>query len=213
MSASNCATVRQATTGSAGTTSFLPSRQRPKREGPSSLRCSFEGRSSLASLKDLILALMNAMRALPLGLIHSDFTPGNTGWRKINRELVVFDFEGVMLDARFYDAAVALGGPRPLQRGTSSNSDLLDCYLAAWLRRGGCGVTREEFRSEVAIAWLARNANLWEYFPEEIGGPSYQDRAFLGTNREERLALLHENLSRLLGVMGVAGSLVRKGGA
>jgi Ser/Thr protein kinase RdoA (MazF antagonist) len=36
---------------------------------------------------------MHIVPNLPVGLVHGDFHPGNMGWRKKSKELVVFDFE------------------------------------------------------------------------------------------------------------------------
>jgi len=153
--------------------------------------------AKLAHLRRIAVALMAAVRALPLGLVHGDLRPGNTGWRRQDRQLVLFDFEDIMIDARFYDVAQVLGGPRPLRPGTKSNTDLAELFLDTYAGLSGERVDMRTFLDEIQIAWAARKVNLWEYLPPEVGGPSYDHRAFVG-EEERRRDLLQMNLSLLV---------------
>lgn len=163
--------------------------------------------AGLTRLRRLVVALLDAILRQPTGLVHGDFRPANTGWRDAgrqeagrregSRQLVVFDFEDVMLDARFYDVAQVLGAPRALVSGTTTNEELMHCYLEAYNPSSGSRVEFGTFLREVRIAWAARTANLWEHLPPEAGGPSYDRRAFVGEAGERHHVLL-ETLARLI---------------
>lgn len=137
--------------------------------------------------------LLAAMRSLPVGLVHSDLRPGNTGWRRQDRQLVVLDFEDILLDARFYDVAQVLGGPRPLLPGAKSNADLAELFLHTYSELGGDRVDMNTSMDEIEIAWAARKVNLWQYLPPEYGGPSYENRAFERDAKRRRGQLHRQN--------------------
>ena len=141
--------------------------------------------------------MMAAIRALPLGLVHGDLQPGNTGWRRGDRELVLFDLEDIRIDARFYDIAQVLGGPHPLLPGTRSNIDLFELFLNTYAELTGDQIGMQTFLKEIWVAWAARKINLWEYLPPEVGGPSYGNSAFVGDEKERR-DRLELNLSQLI---------------
>ncbi len=154
-------------------------------------------RVEIQTLKRISLELMRVVPNLPVGLVHGDFHPGNTGWRKNSKELVVFDFEDIMFDTRFYDAAVNLGGWEVEGKHSATQLDLAEIYLKAYSQCGNSTPKIEDFLKEITIVWYARKLNLWEYLPSELHGPSYK----LGSNgntRQARLDLLYKNMSVLV---------------
>jgi hypothetical protein len=153
--------------------------------------------NGLTMLRRLVATLLDAVLRQPTGLVHGDFRPANTGWREGGRQLALFDFEDVMLDARFYDVGQVLGGPLPLLSGTTTNDDLMLCYLEAYNRLSGSRIAFDNFRREIRIAWAARTANLWEHLPPEVGGPPYDHRAFVDVP-EERQQILLDTLAQLI---------------
>jgi len=164
--------------------------------GPSLKEYCARNADKLAGLRRITEGLLSAVRLLPLGLVHGDLRPANTGWRRRDRHLVLFDFEDIMLDVRFYDIAQVPGGPRPLLPETKSNEELAALFLDAYIEHGGEQVDMRTFLNETHIAWLSRKVNLWEYLPHEAGGPAYDHRALV-SDRERRCDLLRENLSLL----------------
>jgi hypothetical protein len=165
---------------------------------------------ALARLRRTCLPLMHAVRASPLGLVHGDFRPGNTGRRRLDRQLVLYDLEDLSIDARFYDVAQILGGPRPLLAGTDSNNELAEFFLDIYADRSGQRLALEVFLGEARLAWAARKINLWEYLPPSVGGPPYDQQAFVGdkVERSEKLsstlAQLVESLDHVSEAMGRA---------
>jgi Phosphotransferase enzyme family len=130
-------------------------------------------RAEIQTLKLIALELIHIVPGLPVGLVHGDFCPGNTGWRKKPRELVVFDFEDIMLDTRFYDVAIVLGGPEMEDKRRAKQLALAAVYLDAYSQSGGTAPALEEFLKEISIVWFARKLNLWEHLPEDLHGPHY----------------------------------------
>ena len=164
--------------------------------------------TKLSVLRRITADLLAAMRSMPVGLVHSDLRPGNTGWRRHCRQLVVFDFEDILLDARFYDVAQVLGGPRPLLPGTESNADLAELFLDTYYELTGDRVDMKTLMDEIEIAWAASKVNLWQYLPPEYGGPSYENRAFERNAKRRRdqlwknLSMLIESIETLSGILG-----------
>jgi hypothetical protein len=152
---------------------------------------------AIRGLKRLCLPLMGAVRSLPVGLVHGDMRPGNTGRRAADGALVLYDLEDLSIDARFYDAGLILGGPRTLVAGTHSNDELAGLFLESYVARSGRAVSLETFLREARIVWAARRINLWEMLPPSAGGPPYDSRAF-ATDREEREARFLATLTDLV---------------
>jgi|GEM_PF-1594450 len=151
----------------------------------------------IKTLKRIALELMHIVPNLPVGLIHGDFLPGNTGWRKKRKELVVFDFEDVMFDTRFYDVAFILGGQDTEEKHSAIQRDLAEVYLKVYSQYSGITPNIEDFLKELTIVWYARKLNLWEYLPPDLHGLSYES-GVAGNTRQTRLDLLYENMSILV---------------
>jgi thiamine kinase-like enzyme len=152
------------------------------------------GSPGISELKNIALELVYIIPSLPVGYIHGDFLPANTGWRKDPRELVVFDFEDVLLDTRFYDIAYFIGGWDIEGKHPPTQRELAEIYLENYVRHGGDKVNIEDFIREITLVWYARKLNLWEYLPEDmLGAPSYKS-GMPGETREERLDLVYNNL-------------------
>ncbi len=161
----------------------------------------------IKTLKRIALELMRVVPNLPVGLVHGDFLPGNTGWRKKSKELVVFDFEDIMFDTRFYDVAFILGGRDTDEKRSAIQRDLAEIYLKAYSQYGGSTLRIEDFLKEITIVWYARKLNLWEYLPPDLHGPSYES-GVAGNTRQARLDLLHKNMSILVSRAVQIGTLL-----
>ena len=159
-------------------------------------------------LKRIALELMHVVPNLPVGLIHGDFLPGNTGWRKTPKELVVFDFEDIVFDTRFYDIAFVLGGWDIEGKHSATQHELAEIYLKTYFQCGGSTIRMEDFTREITMVWYARKLNLWGYLPPDLHGPSYELGAFRNT-RQERLDAIYESLSMLVSRVDHIGSLIR----
>ena len=164
--------------------------------------------ANIKALKRIALELIYIVPNLPVGLIHGDFLPGNTGWRKRPRELVVFDFEDIMFDTRFYDIAFVLGGWNIKGKHIATQQDLAEIYLKTYFQCGGSTISIEDFIREITVVWYARKLNLWGYLPPDLHGPSYELGAFRNT-RQERLDAIYENITMLVSEMDHIGSLIR----
>jgi hypothetical protein len=165
--------------------------------GPSLRDYCSENSTAIARLRGLCLPLMHAVRALPLGLVHGDLRPGNTGRRKADGQLVLYDLEDLSIDARFYDVGQVLGGPRSVLPGRESNDRLVEFFLEAYAECSGRSMHLQDFLREARLVWAARKINLWEHLPPSVGGPPYDHRAFVGEDRE-RSEKLSSTLARLV---------------
>lgn len=145
-------------------------------------------------LTDVALKLTYVVPSLPVGYVHGDFMPHNTARRQGTNELVVFDFEDVLLDTRFYDIARVIGGWDVERNHPESQRDVAKVYLDYYMKHGGDSVGIEDFIREVTLVWYARKLNLWEYLPADVlGAPSY-DSGMPGKTRNERLDLVYGNM-------------------
>jgi hypothetical protein len=165
-------------------------------------------RAEIQTLKRIALDLIHIVPGFPIGLVHGDFHPQNTGWRKKPRELVVFDFEDIMLETRFYDVALVLGGPETEDKRRARQLDLAALYLDAYSQAGGTVPALEEFLREMSIVWFARKLNLWEHLPKDLRGPHYLPGE-TGDVRKARLDSLYQNLSMLVSTSGSVEALIK----
>jgi len=163
--------------------------------------------TEIKTLKRIALELIHVVPNLPVGLVHGDFHPGNTGRRKESKELVVFDFHDTMFDARFYDIAIILGGWGIEEKRSVAQHELAEIYLKAYSRYGGDTLAIEDFLKEITLVWYARKLNLWEHLPADLHGPYYVSGA-KGNTRQARLELLYKNMSALVSKMDHVGSLI-----
>ncbi len=110
----------------------------------------------LRRLRDYAMSLAEPVVGLAEGLIHDDFYPGNTGWRRGTRELLVFDFEGVAFGPRFYDVARWLGAPDGVHVRSLARDELARYYLGQYVNAGGEEVAMSQFLAEIELLWMAR---------------------------------------------------------
>lgn len=115
----------------------------------------------LIGLREMSVKLMNYINGFKKGYVHGDFYPGNLGWRRDDKELVVFDFEDVMINNRFYDVARYLGAPDKTEERCDTQNNLAKYYLKEYRSFGGDSVSVKEFLREIYITWLAWKCNLW----------------------------------------------------
>lgn len=158
---------------------------------------------AVVCLKRACLPLMRAVRTLPLGLVHGDFRPGNTGRSRGDARLILYDLEDLYIDARFFDVGQIIGAPKCPLPGKGSSEDLAQVFLQAYEARTGRNVDLHAFMNEARLTWAARKMNLWELLPPSAGGPSYDHRAFIADEGEraesllERFTQLFESLQML----------------
>ena len=140
--------------------------------------------------------LINRISQFQVGIIHGDFYPGNIAWRRATQELVIFDFEDVMFDVRFYDVAICLGAPDDVGLYCVPQRELAEHYLQEYscLKRNSLDMT--QFLEEIYTIWLARKLNLWEFLPAELHGPHYQPG-----NEDEQRRKRREDLHRHLDIL------------
>ncbi len=164
--------------------------------------------AEIRTLKRIALELINTVPNLPVGLVHGDFPPANTGWRKEPRELVVFDFEDILFDTRFYDIASVLGGWDIEGKHSATQHDLAEIYLKTYSQCGGSDLGIEDFIREITVVWYARKLNLWEYLPSDLlHAPSYES-GMPGNTRQARLDLVYKNMSMLVSEIDHIGALL-----
>ena len=177
--------------------------------GEQIMRFCQSNQAEIKILKRIALKLIHVVPNLPVGLIHGDFLPGNMGWRRNPRELVVFDFEDILFDTRLYDIAFVLGGWDIEGKHSAKQHDLAEIYLNTYFHCGGSNIGIEDFIREITLVWYARKLNLWEYFPPDLlNAPSYES-GMPGNTRQARLDLLYKNISMLVTKMDHIGSLIR----
>jgi len=116
----------------------------------------------LDKLKKLSRELMNRVNKYGKGYLHGDFYPGNMGWRCRNKELVIFDFEDVIIDVRFFDVATYLGAPDIAEKRCDTRYNLAEYYLKQYQGYTGEFIDLEEFLKEIYIIWLSYKSNPWE---------------------------------------------------
>jgi hypothetical protein len=143
------------------------------------------------------LALLQRINSLEVGLSHSDFRPNNMVLLA-GDQLGLIDFEDMILDARHYDIARYLGAPASLFKW---DEGLRDDYLDYFMKRndfyGGGKLNRLAFKQELFQIWYTRTLNLWEWLPNEYGGPGY-DFTPAGRDKNERCANLYQQLAALV---------------
>ena len=144
------------------------------------------------------LALLRRINALEVGLSHSDFRPNNMVLLAEGGRLGLIDFEDVILDAKHYDIARYLGAPAPLFKWAD---ELRDDYLDYFMKRNdfydGTKLTLPSFKQELFQIWYTRTLNLWEWLPNEYGGPGY-DFTPAGKDKDECCANLFQQLAVLV---------------
>jgi hypothetical protein len=98
-------------------------------------------------------------RAMPMGVLHNDFSTGNTGQRATG-ERVVMDPELMGRGPRFGDVSGWLGSPEDLRERTENQRDLAEHYLREYARWGGSPPSLEECLDECRLLWVYGLCNL-----------------------------------------------------
>ena len=148
-------------------------------------------------LQENALALLRRINCLEVGITHSDFRPNNMVILAEHDQLGLIDFEDIILDARHYDISMYLGAPNSLFKW---DAELRDEYINYYLQRndfyGGAKLNHDAFKQELFHIWYTRRLNLWEWLPNEYGGPGY-DFIPAGKDKDERCANLYQQLVAL----------------
>ena len=155
-----------------------------------------QGTERLDKLQILAFRLLRPVNSLESGLTHGDLHPGNVGWRGTNDDLVLFDFEDIMIATKLYDAAMCLGAPEDFGAYPCPRRDLAQYYLEQSRMAGGSPLSIDRFLEDLLMIWFARKINLWELLPPDLDGPPYES-IDPGQTREGRC----EKLFRLLGTL------------
>jgi len=144
------------------------------------------------------IALLRRINDLDVGITHSDFRPNNMVLLAEHNQLGLIDFEDVILDARHYDISRYLGAPTSLFKW---DNRLRDEYIDYFIQKnnffGGVKLNLFAFKQELFQIWYTRTLNLWEWLPNEYGGPGY-DFIPAGKDKEERCANLYQQLAALV---------------
>jgi hypothetical protein len=144
------------------------------------------------------LALLRWINCLEIGVCHSDFRPNNMVMLTECNQLGLIDFEDVMLDARHYDIAQFLGAPSPLFKWDDGlRNEYVDYFIERNKFYGGSKLHPPAFEQELFLIWYTRTLNLWEWMPNECGGPGY-DFIPAGKDKGERCDNIYKYLSALV---------------
>jgi hypothetical protein len=148
-------------------------------------------------LQTIARALIRKIYSLELGIAHSDFRPNNMVFLRPDKRLGLIDFEDVMIDAKYYDIALYLGAPEP---AFEWDFKLKDEYVDYFIERSRCYGSKDlehnAFKAELFCIWYTRKLNLWEWLPNEFGGPPYNFFP-AGRNKDERCANLFSLMKTL----------------
>jgi hypothetical protein len=113
----------------------------------------------LPRLLAFVQRLDHQMREMESGLLHNDFSPGNTG-RRATGERVVMDPELMGRGPRFGDVSGWVGRPEDLWTREENQRDLAEHYLREYARWGGCPPSLEECLEECHLLWVFGLCNL-----------------------------------------------------
>ena len=161
-------------------------------------RLCLDSRNGLQQLQTFARNLIEPVLKMDTGLIHSDLYPENTGWRRVNEELLIIDLEWMCLGPRFYDAAAWLGAPHDLQLHRDHRRELAQYYMAQHVRWGGSEAPLDQFMKECSVLWMARTLiMLWFGLARALDGRVdwTEDRE---AGRRFFYEELHKHLSALL---------------
>ena len=115
--------------------------------------CAASG-EKLPLLQGLAADLVAPVSRMAVGLVHGDYYPDSTGWRRDTGELLMVDLEGVRLAPRFSDVGRWLGAPDAVQPRCLPREELARHYLAEYARWGGSAVPLEQFLEETRLLCL-----------------------------------------------------------
>ena len=102
------------------------------------------------------------------GLVHDDFRPAQTGWRRSPREVVIYDLEFVGIGPRFHDAATVLGEPEEDQAFCLSRPEMARGYLEEYARAGGSAPELDTFLHEIRTLHLAHRLSVLGWWPGHV---------------------------------------------
>ena len=116
-------------------------------------RCAASG-EKLPLLQGLAADLVAPVSQMAVGLVHGDYYPDSTGWRRDTGELLMVDLEGVRLAPRFSDVGRWLGAPDAVQPRCLPREELAWHYLAEYARWGGSAAPLQQFLEETRLLCL-----------------------------------------------------------
>ena len=116
-------------------------------------------RDDLPRLLAFTQRLDQQAREMEMGVLHNDFSTGNTG-RRASGERVVMDPELMGTGPRFGDVSGWLGRPEDLWTRKENQRDLAEHYLREYTRWGGTPASREECLEECHLLWVFGLTNL-----------------------------------------------------
>jgi len=116
-------------------------------------------RDELPRLLAFTHRLEEQAREMEMGVLHNDFSPGNTG-RRATGERVVMDPELMGLGPRFGDVSGWLGRPEDLWQRKENQRDLAEHYLREHARWGGSPPSLDECLEECHLLWVYGLCNL-----------------------------------------------------
>lgn len=116
-------------------------------------------RDDLPRLLAFTRRLEEQAREMEMGVLHNDFSRGNTG-RRATGERVVMDPELVSTGPRFGDVSGWLGRPEDLWEREENQRDLGEHYLREYARWGGSAPSLDECLEECHLLWMLGLCNL-----------------------------------------------------
>jgi hypothetical protein len=116
-------------------------------------------RDDLPRLQAFTRRLDRQARQMETGVLHNDFSPGNTG-RRATGERVVMDPELVSTGPRFGDVSGWLGRPEDLWTRGEDQRDLAEHYLREYARWGGSPPSLDQCLEECHLLWVYGLNNL-----------------------------------------------------
>jgi hypothetical protein len=116
-------------------------------------------RDDLPRLLGFTARLEQQARAMEAGVLHNDFSTGNTG-RRATGERVVMDPELMGTGPRFGDVAWWFGQPEDHWTRQENQRDLAEHYLRECARWGGSPPSLEECLDECRLLWVFGLCNL-----------------------------------------------------
>jgi len=153
-------------------------------------------------LRRLAAEQVEPVDGMEYGLVHGDYDPDSTGFRKGTGEMLLVDLEAISFGRRFEDVAASIAAPEDLYPRCLSQRDLADVYLGEYVRSGGPAVPLEAFLGETHALWIyKRFSMLWWWLNRALDGlvdwTENQDEG-----RRTCRAELHRQLRALLSETG-----------
>jgi len=153
-------------------------------------------------LTSLAAEQVEPVNCMEYGLIHGDYDPDSTGFRKGTGEMLLVDLESISFGRRFEDVAALIAAPEDLYPRCLSQRDLAEVYLEEYVRSGGSAVPLEAFLEETHALWIYKTFSmLWWMLARALDGlVDWTDSR--GEGRRVCRSELHRQLRALLAETG-----------